>query len=989
MAVLRYALLASATIGISASAASAATADVRRFNVPSQSARTGIPLFAHQAGIQILASQAITEGLTVSSVQGDMEVGAALRQLLARTDLVPVPVGASFVLKRQGSAQPLLGAAAAMQATPPTPPVAGQQPMPALSASEPAPPADTPDAPSQDIVVTGTLLRGVAPVGTNVLNISRANIVASGATNSAEILAQVPQVTNMFNSLPAAGTGASGTTITRPTIRNITAAGASTTLLLVDGHNIVGAGITTTSSDPEVIPPGVIERIDVVPDGGSSLYGSDAIGGIINFITRKSFDGIELTANSGVADGFSRYQVSGIAGQKWGSGSLVLAYLYRTNDHLTGYDRDYYRQDLTRFGGTDRRGLGCSPGNVTANGVNHALPGLQPNTTNKCDQALSTDIYPAENQNSAYGSLTQEITSNLEFGVTGFWTLRNTRSRTPQGNSSNLAVTSQNPYFRAIAGETAQTVSFNYESVYGPYSSNRTRLEEYGITPTLTAHVGRWQATLLGNYGKSITTAHTGELNNIAQTAALAGTTPRTALNPYDIGATDPAVLDLIHNYEQYARAIQQLTETRLNIDGPLFSLPGGDVRLAVGGQYTHQASDAMQTDAAIGDLTHAARVSARRNIAAVFGELRVPIFGAANAVTAIQSLVLDASIRYDHFSDFGGTTNPKFGMTYEPVKGLRIRANYGTAFNAPSLADTTGAVDTRVQVVDTSPWQAGTFSTDNFNRPTILLAGGTSGLKPQSAHTWAVGADFDPKAVPRLSFSATYWSIDLFNQIAQIPFTQPVLYTNPAYQQYFILNPTLAQVQAIAGDQPVQGPALASLYANGAANTPYVLINARRLNLGNEFARGIDFRAAYTFSVVSGDLNLLAGGSYLLSRKNQAVDGDPLFDEIAAGGIGRLQLTGSVGYTIKAFTAQATVHHSSGFDVVNIPGQTHVESFSPVDLFLAYDVSGSGWNNGFSLTLNIANIGDERPSFINRGFGNGNGGTLGRLFTVGVRKKF
>jgi iron complex outermembrane receptor protein len=988
MTVFRRGLLASVVIGVSASAASAATADVRRFNVPSQSARTGIPLFAHQAGIQILASQAITDGLVVSSVRGNMEVGAALRQLLARTDLVPISIGGSFVLKRQSSVGPSPRAAAAMQATPPTAPVAGQQALPALAASEPPPPAGTPEAPSQDIVVTGTLLRGVAPVGTNVLTISRANIVASGATNSAELLAQVPQVTNMFNSLPRAGTGASGTTITRPTIRNITAAGASTTLLLVDGHNIVGAGITTTSSDPEVIPPGVIERVDVVPDGGSSLYGSDAIGGIINFITRKSFDGIELTANAGVADGFSRYQVSGIAGQKWSSGSLVLAYLYRTNDHLTGYDRDYFRQDLTPFGGTDRRVFGCSPGNVTARGVSYALPGRQPGTTNRCDQALTTDIYPAEDQNSAYGSLTQELTSNLDFGVTGFWTLRNTMPRTPQGNSSNLAFTSQNPYFQSITGETAQTVSFNYESVYGPYSSNRTSLGEYGITPTLTAHFGRWQATLLGNYGKSITTAHTGELNNIAQTAALAGTTVASALNPYDIAATDPAVLDLIQNYEQYARAVQQLSEARLNIDGPLFSLPGGDVRLAAGGQYTHQASDAVQTDAPVGDLSNAARASARRDIEAVFAEVRVPVFGSGNAMPGVQSLVLDASVRYDHFSDFGGTTNPKFGMTYEPVKGLRIRANYGTAFNAPSLADTTGAVDTRVQVVDTSPWQAGTYSAANFDRPTILLAGGTSGLKPQNAHTWAVGADFEPKAVSRLTLSATYWSVDLFHQIAQIPFTSPVLYTNPAYAQYFILNPTLAQVQAIAGDQRVQGPALASLYANGAANTPYVLINARRLNLGNEFTRGIDFRAAYTFALGGGDLNLLGGGSYLLSRKNQAVDGDPLFDEIAAGGIGRLQLTGSAGYTIKAFTALATVHHSSGFDVVNIPGQTHVTSFHPVDLFFSYDVPGSGWNKGFGLTLNVTNVGDERPSFINSGNGTGNGGTLGRMFTVGVRKK-
>jgi len=849
----------------------------------------------------------------------------------------------------------------------------------------------TPDQAGQgkDIVVTGTLLRGVAPVGTNVLNISRSDIVASGATTSADLLAQVPQVTNIFNSLPHAGTGSSGTTITRPTIRNLTAAGASTTLLLLNGHNMVGAGITTTSADPEMIPPGVLERVDVVPDGGSSLYGSDAIGGIINFITRKRFDGVEVTANSGAARDFSKFQVNVTGGQSWNGGSAVLSYLYRWNSDLLGANRDYFRQDLTPFGGGDFRVSGCEPGNVTAGGVSYALPSLQPNTVNKCDKDLVTDIYPAEKQQTVYGSVTQHLNEVLEFDLTGFWSRRDTTIRTAQGNTSGVAITDQNPYFQSIDGETRQTVSYDYSSVYGPSFRAHTRVEEFGVTPTLTADVGRWEATLLGNYGKSITTAHSPELNSVAETAALAGTTYATALDPYDIAATNPAVLDLIHDYEQYAQATQQLAELRLNVDGPLFTLPGGDVRLALGAQYSHQASDAVQTDAPVGDLTNAASAHARRDIAAVFGEIRVPVFGPGNAIPGIHSLVLDGSVRYDHYTDFGGTTNPKFGLTYEPFSDLKIRANYGTAFNAPSLADTTGAVDTRVQVVSVSPWQEGPYSDANFARPTILLAGGTRGLNPQTAHTWAVGADYNPHFVPNLSLGLTYWSASIFHQIAQIPFTQPALFTNPAYAQYFIINPTLAQVMALADGERVQGPSLESLYANGAANTPYIIINARRLNLGNEFARGLDFRASYTLHTGIGAFNAFFGGTYLLSRKSQAADGDPLFDEIAAGGLGQMQFSSSLGWAKDGFTARATMHYSSGFDVVNIPGQTRVGAFSPVDLFFSYDVRGGGIWNDFGFTINVDNVFDEDPSFENRTNGTGNGATLGRLVMVGFRKKF
>lgn len=139
-------------------------------------------------------------------------------------------------------------------------------------------PAAAPDQPRQptdnEIVVTGTLIKGIAPVGTNVVGVSHADIASSGATTALGVMATVPEISNAFNALPTPGTGLSGGTSVRPTIRNISAAGGAATLLLLNGHNMVGVGILQTAPDINIIPAGMLERVDVVADGGSALYGS-------------------------------------------------------------------------------------------------------------------------------------------------------------------------------------------------------------------------------------------------------------------------------------------------------------------------------------------------------------------------------------------------------------------------------------------------------------------------------------------------------------------------------------------------------------------------------------------------------------------------------------------------------------------------------------------------------------------------------------------
>ena len=218
----------------------------------------------------------------------------------------------------------------------------------------------------EEIVVTastGTAIRGIAPTGTNVVEMDREAIQITGVTSTNDLLARVPQVTNYFATVPVPTTDL-GAPINRPNIRDLGASGASTTLVLLNSMRLPGAGFQQVSPDPSVIPPAVLERVDVIPDGASALYGSDAVGGVINFVTRREFEGVELTGKYGKADDYDNSEASFTAGTSWKGGNGYLSAYWTKNDMLLGGDRNWISGDHTARGGTDFRVNTCTPGNI-------------------------------------------------------------------------------------------------------------------------------------------------------------------------------------------------------------------------------------------------------------------------------------------------------------------------------------------------------------------------------------------------------------------------------------------------------------------------------------------------------------------------------------------------------------------------------------------------------------------------------------------------
>ncbi|MET4685243.1 TonB-dependent receptor domain-containing protein [Brevundimonas faecalis] len=869
----------------------------------------------------------------------------------------------------------------------------------AAAQTRPASAGAEPESTTQvdDVVVTGTLLRGVAPTGTNVVSMGREDVVATGAASSNDLLARIPQISNAFNSAPQPG-GTIALPINRPNIRNLGASGGSTTLVLLNGNRMVGAGILQTSPDPSVIPPGVLERVEVIPDGGSSIYGSDAIGGVVNFITRKSFNGIEATGRYGFADGYDQFDLNLTAGRTWNGGSAVISYAYAEHSNIAGTDRDYFTQDLRARGGSDFRSKACSPGTITTPnplspllpGVDYVLPGRTPGT-NLCDESKAIDFYPEEKRHSLFATVSHDLSDRLAFDATAYYSQRETGRRGMSsaegtGIRGGGLITIMNPYFRPIGTEMGHNVTFNYADAWGGSApKNTSRFTSAGVTPSLTYQINDdWRLKGSLNWGRSTNLVRTWQINTAAEAAALAGTSAATALNPYNVGATNADVLRKIIDFQSYGHSTQEIREARAVADGSLFALPAGNVKLAVGAEYHEETIKAQQGTGAPSAL-NLTRASAKRDVTSVFAEVLAPVFDSP----AYGSFDLSASVRYDNYSDVGDTTNPKIGFNYRPTSSLTLRGNWGTSFHAPSLSDMGDGVDTRVQVINASPWlPAGAPVTDLF-RPTMILAGGNAKLKPETADTWSLGVDWRPEgALEGFSASLTYFNVAFEDAIGLAPFLRGApFYADPAYKPFYVLNPTLAQATALTTGMAVDGaPSIASLYSGFL--TPAVLIDARRNNLGTLDVDGLDFNLEYMRPASFGLWRVGLAGTYNLNRESRAIAGAPKTDEFD-NGASRYSLVGSAGVVFGPVLGELTINHSSSADVTNVVGQTKIGSFTTVNLFGAYDLGLGGAFSDMSVTLNVDNLFDEEPPFYNAAGGTANGSTLGRMISIGVRKTF
>lgn len=863
------------------------------------------------------------------------------------------------------------------------------------------------DATVNDIVVTGTLIRGKAPTGAQSISFGQADLERIGASDTSQILAALPQDNN-FNSRPQVGGFGANQTVNRPSLRFLggTSAGGASTLVLVDGHRLPGMGILQTSADVDAIAPGAIERIEIVTDGGSSTYGADAVGGVMNFITRKRFDGLELKSHYGLADNYWQWDVSATAGKTWDNGSAWVSYNYSKHDMLLANERDYVRK-LDYIQGVPLD-LTCNPGNVVQGGTTYALPSLTPGLGNRCDTSRNYTLFPKSGRHSVFAGFNVDLSDSITVDIRGFYMNRvNQTDDGPRMASVSLNPTVDlssfvgfplvlpNRYYKNIGGANTglpQTVFFDFSPVFGAHNYSRTKTESWGITPTVTAQLGSdWQARAFFNYGEGRASFRTLTLDQFALgTQAFLG-----QFDPYDLNnPANAAALAQQATYTGYSVGRNWLTNGRFVADGPLFSLPGGEVRAAVGTEIMREEY-ALQTGQALAaNLSSIPTNRADRTTKAVFGELQIPIFGADNRIGGFHSLTLSASGRYDHYSDFGGTFNPKLGASWQPVQWWTIRGNWGKSFQAPSLSDQGSA--NPATIADTLSVAFGNPAVPGLPGQTqLILLGGGSDLKAQKATTWSIGTDIRPPVLEGLLINLTYYHVDFNGRIGFPPFFNIGTFYQQFPQFYKMYNApggiTAQDIRNFAANS--NNPSIALQYAD-TPNRVYSLIDARNINLSRVTTGGLDIGANYQKQTDFGALFAGVNGSYILSYKLQPFAGAPFIND--RDNNTRLRLSTYVGAKVGPVRAQASWQHTGAFDVTPTAAnlqQSKIGAFNTVNLDFRYDIGGTGLTNGLALTLNVDNVFDQDPPLYN-GVSPSNqngysGFTLGRMVQFGIEKKF
>lgn len=326
---------------------------------------------------------------------------------------------------------------------------------------------ETPE--EEEIVVTGTSIRGVPPTGSNLISVTRDDIESHGGANTPDLTASVPLL-NSFNTAPQTERGGLGSFA--PALRGLP---ASATLPLMNGHRLVGAAVQDTNPDFPLIPNLALERIEVVADGASSIYGSDAVAGVVNFITRRHVDGVEVSASYGVGDEYYAGHVGGVVGRDWGSGSILAAYQYTENDNILGGDRDYRVQDFTPYGGVDTRSTLCPTPNVLDPAFTpYAAPAFVAGTLNHCDNGAVTDLVPSSEIHALFLSGRQDLADNVSVWGEILYSDRHDENQVaPPGQSAvvllNPAIWGAfgNPFYQGPAGASYELVYFRPDNLIG------------------------------------------------------------------------------------------------------------------------------------------------------------------------------------------------------------------------------------------------------------------------------------------------------------------------------------------------------------------------------------------------------------------------------------------------------------------------------------------------------------------------------------------
>ncbi len=851
--------------------------------------------------------------------------------------------------------------------------------------------------PKDDIVVTGTRIRGAAPAGGNVVTIDRDDIDRSGYATTQQIVQSLPQnfgggpneATSGFstrnNATANFGLGSSV---------NLRGLGTTSTLTLVDGNRVALGGVSGSFVDLSLIPSSAIERIEVLADGASALYGSDAVAGVVNVRLRNDFRGVEARARYGAADGFDEWQASLLGGFDWHGGHLTLGYEAYRRSKLAASDRPYVTEDLRPFGGPDYRRTFANPGTLIGGGIMYGIPtgqdgaglapeDLRPGQPNLADSRAATDVLPDVERHTIFGSMRQEIAPWLRFKAQGFFARRRSENRILPDNAGNVLVPATNPFYVDPIGTGAPVVvNYDFTQDLGSQTA-RADVRAWTTIAGIEADLGGWTGDVLATYAVQNERSRTDNVPNYFHLRqALADPDPATAFNLFGDGSyTNRTTIDRVRGFFA-VEGQSRIWSAAAKFEGPLFRLPGGSARLALGTEYRRENYDARSTN--YGSTAEPVNAGSAgfplgRAITAGYAELRLPFASPDNGWAGIESLTVSLAGRVEHYSDFGTTTNPKAGISWAPIGGLSFRGSYGRSFRAPSFVDIRTGRGTSQFV----PFALSDPASPTGMTPVLVLFGANPDIGPEKARTWSLGVDVVPRAVPGFKASLTYFDLTYRNRIANAGAEFRSFLANRAlYGELIADDPGSATVERFYADENFINP------FGIAAGDVRAIVDARMRNLSTVRMRAIDFDLGYGTNWGEARVEAGVSGTYIATMKQRITANAPVIDVVSTfGNPVDLRLRGRLSAASGPWSGAAFINYTDHYRNLVVAPAERVSSWTTLDMSVTRRFEGLP---SASLSLSVTNLFDREPPYVNNptlfsasGFDPDNASAMGRLVAL------
>jgi iron complex outermembrane receptor protein len=455
---------------------------------------------------------------------------------------------------------------------------------------------------------------------------------------------------------------------------------------------------------------------------------------------------------------------------------------------------------------------------------------------------------------------------------------------------------------------------------------------------------------------------------------------------------TSAETLAAIANFQSISPANNRFNGYEARLNGSLFSLPAGEVKLAVGYEGQDQDVELGATRGPPGTPVVFRKFD--RQVDSAYGEFYVPLVAESHGIAGIHRMDLSAAVRYDRYSDVGSTTNPKFGLNWSPFEALKLRANWGTSFRAPLISQIYGNSNNLFVQSRQDP-QAGGASVQG-----VALSGPNLDLTPEESTTWSVGADWS--ITPSLSVGLTYFKVDYENQVNTFLSELSILNLEDDLQGTGVVLRGEEAANRVC-ELVAQGITLsAGSFPGGSCSTVTTFfVDGRNLNLGRSITRGIDFQMSYSLATAAmGAFTFSASGTYLTDYELAVAPNAELVDRLdLIFNPLRFKARASVTWDREPLRVRLAVTHVDGYTNDLVTPDQEVDSYTPVDLTvgLHFGESAGVLLAGTQLALEARNIFDDDPPYVNLAPNqNGSGGydatttnPIGRQVGIVLRKRW